>query len=423
MNPAIGSASTATKRPRIVVWIIGALAAAALLAVAAQRLLLPMLEIQKAEAELRHYDAVAARARLQKFPYQDSAALLLSARAARLCNAYAEAERQLFSFDSKHPPTASSALEWQLLGAQQGDFFGQEGQLRAQAESPGADHSILQALAQGYLVSYRTPDAYAAVEKLLERHPSDIYGLRIRAAVREAMRKNELAEEDLRHAVDIAPANSATHSALADLLGKVGKSREAIYHYEVAHQLQASDAASLLGLARALVDEARLDEAERTLDELLVLDPDNVEGLVERGRLALRRGKPADAKPFLATALERAPWQREALDIQAIVFKELGPVQDARETAARIDQWKAEDGIGGKLKLRAQANPYDVPVRLELWRWCRRNGQWKDGAAYLYEILRLDARQPLAHQALAEYFEQVGQPHRAEQHRRAMELP
>src|SRR5262249_59560964 len=98
--------------------------------------------------------------------------------------------------------------------------------------------------------------------------------------------------------------------ALAGLLSRLGHGREAIYHYEMAQRFGLADPATRLGLARALTDASELAEAERQLEQLLAADPDNVDGLVERGRLAIRQKRFAEAEPHLARAIHVAPSHR-----------------------------------------------------------------------------------------------------------------
>jgi hypothetical protein len=131
----------------------------------------------------------------------------------------------------------------------------------------------------------------------------------------------------------------------------------------------------------------------------------------------LRHKDPAAAEPFLARAVRTAPWHRDAHRLQLAALKDLGRAEEAARCEARIAELTAEDGGGGRLKLRARDNPGDVAVRWELWQWSKRNGQIGEGIAWLTEVLRAEPKHPGAHAALAEYFETAGQPRRAALHR------
>jgi Tfp pilus assembly protein PilF len=423
MNLLMGSLIDKVRRRRLVIWAVGGLALVGLGAGIAGWVIGPALELKAAERELRQQNPAAARARLERYLARwpsDQKALFLAAQAARRCDACAEAERFLSAFEKKSGPTEASRLEWALLGAQQGDFAGEEDKLRSAVdrnhpESP----AILLALAKGYFVAYRRKDAIAALSRLLDRNPGHVPALLLRGTVFDSLRQLEAAEEDFRRAVGLAPENALAHAALAGLLNRLGHGREAIYHYEMAQRFGLADPPTRLGLARALTDASELAEAERQLEQLLAADPDNADGLVERGRLAIRQRRFAEAEPHLAKAVRIAPWHRDGQQLYCLALKELGRSEAAAQCEARLAELRVEDGIGGRLKLRARDNPGDVEVRWDLWLWSLRNGESTEGLAWLTEILRTDPRRPEPHKALADYFDREGQPRRAALHREA----
>jgi tetratricopeptide (TPR) repeat protein len=333
-------------------------------------------------------------------------------------DACADAERFLNAFEEASGPTDASRLEWTLLGVQQGDLAGEEDQLRSDVDRGHPEASaILEALAKGYAVAYRWSDALAALEQLLKRSPDHVPALLLRGTIADRLRQTDAAADDFRRAVDLAPESAAAQTALAGLLNRTGYTREAIYHYELAERLRPADPETLLGLARALTDAAELDEAQRRLDELLAAHPAHADGLVERGRLAVRRERFAEAEPFLARAVREAPWHRDGHQLYLLVLKELGRKEAAAQCEARVAQLRDEDAVAGRLKLRAHDNPADTGVRGALWLWSLRNGQEEEGVAWLVEVLRVDPRHGPAHAAFADHFERADQPRRAALHR------
>jgi Tfp pilus assembly protein PilF len=407
---------------RLIAWTVGILIVAGIGAGIAWRVVWPAVALAKAEQALNRHDLADARARLDVYLARwpgEKEALLLAARAARRSDACADAERFLTEYENAFGHSDASRLEWALLGAQQGDFMDEEDRLRSYVNRNHPDTTaILEALAKGYAVAYRRREAIATLNQLLKQNPSHVPALLLRGKVYESLRKADEAEEDFRRAVEHAPENAATHAALAEVLNQRGHTREAIYHYEYALQ-RGTNSATHLGLARALTDAAELDEAERQLDELLTANPECADGLVELGRLALRRKRFAEAEPFLARAVRAAPWHRDGHQLHLLVLKELGRSEAASKCETRLAELRAEDGIGGRLKLRARDNPGDTDARWDLWLWSLRNGQEEEKLAWLTEILRTDPRHAQAHKALAEYFEQAGQPRRAALHREA----
>ncbi len=430
----MGLLTASAQRRRIVIWTVGVLGLVGLGVGIAAWVVWPALELKAAGRELRQQNPSAALARLDRYLARwpnDRRALFLAAQAARRCDACAEAERFLTAFEKKSGPTDASRLEWVLLGAQQGDFAGEEDNLWSAVDRNHPEAStILLALAKGYHVSYGRRGAIAALNRLLDRNPGHVLALLLRGTVLDSLRQLNAAAEDFRRAVDLAPQSAKAHAALASLLNRRGHVREAIYHYERALECsletepeRVAEAETLLGLARALTDAAELAEAERRLDELLKADPDNADGLVERGRLAVRQKRFAEAESYLARAVHVAPWHRDGQPLYLLVLKELGRSEAAAQCEARLAELNVEDGIGGRLKLRAFNNPDDVEVRWDLWLWTLRNGESVESLAWLTEILRAAPRHAQAHEALANYFDRAGQPRRAALHRAAAAHP
>ena len=382
----------------------------------------PGADLRAAEAALARNDPASARPRLDhRLTYwpSDKQALFLAARAARRDDAYADAERFLTRYEDVYGSTEESKLEWSLLGAQQGDFQGDAGRLRGSLDpkNPNAD-LISEALAKGLRAEFRFEPAIGELNRLIERVPDQVLARVLRGTLNADQRHMAEAEVDLRKAVEIAPDNFNTHLALAGFLTHTGHSREAIAHYECVLRMRPGDPTALLGLARALSDAADTVASAAKLDELLSANPNHVDGLTERGRLALQTGDPATAETFLLRAVKDAPWNRDAT--RYLLASQTGRKPDeAARTAARVSELKLEDGVDGRLKNRVLNNPTDNAARWELWLWSKKNGQLVEGVAWLLEILRFDARHTQAHAALAEYFEQAGQPRRAANHRNA----
>lgn len=410
------------KQARFLGWAVMGLILVVVLGVLVWLVILPGVSLASAERALREHDPDRARMVLQRYLERwpnDASALLFAAQAARRAGYYAEAERLLGRAEEAHAASEATELEWELLGVQQGDFGGQENRLRMEVGRDAARALlILEALAQGYDAAYRWPEALATVEELLKREPDHVLGLRVRAAVLVRLRKLDEAEKALRRAVERGPGRPRLQAALAEVLSARGYNREAIYYYGLARADWPNDPGVLLGLARAWADAAELAQAEETLEELLQAHQGHLEGLLERGRLALRQGKTEQAATMLARVVERAPWHREAAAMQVVVLKELGRQEEVEAAEKHLQRLREEDAVGGRLKLRARDNPGEIEVRWRLWEWSWKNGLREEGFAWLTEVLKRDPRHVQGHQGMAEYFREAGQPRRADMHYR-----
>lgn len=406
-------------------WIVCLALVACVLGIVSWQLISPSLTLDGADNALRSHNFEAARQTL--FPFlrahpEDKRALLLAAQMARRTGSYAEAERFLESLHNSE----AGRKEWILLGVQQGDFGEHELMLLTAVKQNAADASlILEALAKGYDVSYRWPEAIAVLDVLIQRSPDHHPALVLRGTIQQRLRQAESAEKDFRQAVKLAPKNAAAQAALAGLLCKLGHTHEAIEHYETALRLQPHDDAALVGLARAWLDAAELDKAGERLAEALRLgDGDFVpQAALEAVRLQLRQGKTDHAGELILRLFRFPLWHREGQRLKLAVLEALKREEDASRSRELLQKLEAEDAVAGRLKLRARENPMDAEVRWQLWLWCARNGEPAEGLAFLTEVLRADPRHRLAHDALARHFEHAGQPRRGAEHRTVAAAP
>lgn len=415
--------TTPVTRRRAAAWVAGVGALLAVVAGVVALQVWPARMLRATEQALARDEPAAARATLDRylaFWPNDRDALYLAAQAARRQDAYADAERFLTAAEGPAGPTAITRLEWALLGAQQGDFADNEERLKTLVSHDTEEAPfVVEALAKGYVADYRLPEALLTLDWLIGRRPQHVGARILRGRVRARQRQADVAEADLRRAVELAPQNAVAHAALAAVLVRLGHTREAIYHYERALAIDPTRAEARLGLARALADDSAVDEAVGQLEALLTAEPEHPDGLAERGRLALRRGQADAAVSFLDRAVAAAPWHRDAVRLHVQALRELGRGPERARAEERLAALRAEDALAGRLKLRAHADAGDVDARWQLWLWSQRNGAEAEGRAWLAEILRADPRHVPAHAALAEHFERAGQPRRAAMHREA----
>lgn len=382
-------------------------------------LLQPTFALDAAERDLRRHDIAAARVALGRFlesSPNDRRALLLAAQAARRGGAHGEAERLLGRAEAAGA-TEASGQEWMLLGVQQGDFAEVESRLRAAVEQKTADVNTLEALAKGYDAMYRWPEATLVLDQLIQRSPDHVPALVLRGTIHQRLRQTEAAEQDFREAVKRAPKSAAAHAGLGQLLCALGRTTDAIHHFETALRIDADNASALLGLARALLDAADFDKARQRLDQLLAKEPEHVDALLERGRLSLRQNRAAEAEEFLLKAAKHGPARRDVHQALLAAQRSVQKSAEASRSQARLTELEEQEAVAGRLKLRALAGPDAVKARWELWEWSVRNGHTEEGLAWLSEILRVAPRHGQAHQALAGYFDRAGQPRRAGIHR------
>lgn len=378
-------------------------------------------QLGAAEQAIQRYDLHQAHQHLERsraaWPW-NARAHFLAAQTARRLDDHATAERLLTDYEQAEGETTQTRLEWLLLGVQQGDYAGEERNLQLRVDREHADTDlILEALAKGYMNTFRWSDLVNCADIWLERRPRHPSALALRARGLEGLRRPEEALAFYQQAVDRAPGADDTRLGLAEMLNRLGRPREAVYHYEVLRQKQPAGAAVLLGLARCRFDACEPEPARQLLDELLAKQPDHVAGLVERGRLALHRKQLAEAETDLRRATALAPWHREAHQLLRSCLEESGKSAEVGPCQERLRQIQAEERAAALLRLRLRGAARDPDVRCELGLWCLRNGQEQAGIRWLCTALLVGPDHRPTHAELADYFERTGQPRRAALHR------
>ncbi len=383
-------------------------------------------------------------------PYHRSPIHLLAARTARRRDAYREAERHLAACEQKEGRTEAFVLEQLLLLAQQGELEGVERSLQARASNNDAEAVLaLEALAKGYVNRFWRPDALECLNKLLQRQPEHPQALLMRARLLEDLaRKGQVEREadalrDYEKAVEVNPSFEA-RLGLAGALYSIGRPWDALLEYQRLHPLRESDADVLLGLARCHYNLDEGEEAVRLLEELLQRYPDNRSALLERGRLALHKGEPAEAEKWLRRAVDLAPvCDTEPLRSLVQCLESQHKEEDYRHYLDRLHRYEVELLRLDRLTLQVNrdlsqaapgpnsaANTTDLGDRMmslsrmsnlhyEIATDLIRLGREQDGVAALYFILDVQPHYAPAHAALADYFERTGQSDRAARHRRA----
>jgi len=112
-------------------------------------------------------------------------------------------------------------------------------------------------------------------------------------------------EEILRNALGLGLGTEPIRRALAEILVRSGRSREAIE--TLAAVGPHPEAKTLQVLGRACADAGRIEDARRAFDAALVLEPADAAFLVDRGELALREQKPAEARDWFRRAIAADP--------------------------------------------------------------------------------------------------------------------
>lgn len=343
----------------------------------------------------------------------------LAARAARRDGAYDEALRHLDAGRRLGWSPDALALEHVLLRAQRGDLVETEASLLERVEQEHPDTPlILEALAQGYMQTYRLPGALHCAEELLRRQPEHARARVWRGWVMEQVHRFADAAEDYRRAVDLKPADEWARLSLGEVLLHLGRAADAAEQFEYLSQRQPDNAAILLGLARCRLELGQLEEARLLLDRLLADHPEEPLLLRERGRLALEEGQTEDAERWLRRSAVHMPFDRRTNYALYRCLEARGRTAEAQVYLTRLRQIEADAQRLTQLAQEVLKTPHASEQRCQAGILCLRLGQESEGVRWLLSALQENPGLTAAHRALARYYESKGRPDLAAQHRR-----
>jgi tetratricopeptide (TPR) repeat protein len=286
------------------------------------------------------------------------------------------------------------------------------------AESPDEAPFALEALAQGYMQSFRWADAITTLDRLLDVWPqrADLYVWR--GWVQEKLLRIDHATKDYRKAVELSPNTDEARLRLGEALVATSNFEEAADHLEQVRQRRPDDSAVLLGLSRCRTELLQLDEAGQLLDRLLALKPRAAAALTQRGKWEMKRGRLDKAEDWLRQSLALAPAERETNYQLALCLRQRGKAAEADACLARLKQIERDQDRLAELYGEMVKKPRDLALRREAGVILLNNGQADEGIRVLQSVLDEDAGNGPAHAALADYYQRTGNRALAERHRR-----
>jgi tetratricopeptide (TPR) repeat protein len=355
---------------------------------------------------LEDYAVVRARGHLGRclrvWP-RSAAAHLLAARAARAAGAYEEAEGHLEACERFGGDTPELRLEEQLLDVQRGRASPATEELlwyRVRQGHPEVPR-ILEALALGYLYTYRLGGALDCVERWLRRDPASAGALYVRGLIREGLQDFVRAGQDYRHAVARAPGHAQARRRLGELLLFEGRPDEAAANFEHLLRDEPAEADLLFGLARCHRRQGRTAEARTLLDRLLAGPARRGAVLLERARVAQEEGDGAGAEEGFRRAVAQDPGNAEACYALASCLARRGRKNEARRYLTRAQEIERDLQRLWQLYEEVGKDPADPEPRYQAGLICLRNGQKGEGRRWLLSALNLDPTHQRARTALA----------------------
>jgi Tfp pilus assembly protein PilF len=345
--------------------------------------------------------------------YSSAIRHLNEAREARRNDDCAAAEQHLSACWPLPGILAALQLEDDLLGVQQGDLREENIWQQRAERAPTERHLILEALAKGNLATFQFNQGRDYAQAILDHSPRDAHALWIRGCALEHLQQEERALEDFRAAEKQSPKTFLICFSLATLLHKLGYISAALSKYAELHHQRPNDERVIVALAHCWQEQAELDSAQGLLDQFLAQQPKSINALMERARLALRRGESEQAEEFVRRSAALKPDLNEGnrlLQLCLQAQQKNDSVLDERIAASERQQ--------AQFRLMLHEKGRQATLLTDYGNWTMRSGDSREATGWLYAALQQDSAFPAAHAGLAEYFAASGQSRRSNKHAR-----
>lgn len=296
--------------------------------------------------------------------------------------------------------------------------------LLAALERDGTDAEVLTALTRLKLKSSDPASALPFLTKWCDLKPGEAEPYRLRMDLRhrvargrwsatDRLREMEEAVGDGRRVLELEPANDGVRREVIWLLLQVGRHEEAERECRISLRSAPSDVWLHYLLARSLHGQSKRAEAEQALDPVVRSQPRFAEGLLLRARLYTEADRPDLAVPLLRQALaqDTCP-RRECLYQLGLALAATGEKDEAGRVMAEVNL------LTLKGSMTADAAPETESMRVQLAEAMLGMGKAAEAKEQLDRVLAETPDFPPAHRVLAVYFDRLGKPEAAANHRR-----
>ncbi|MCO6456907.1 MAG: tetratricopeptide repeat protein [Pirellulaceae bacterium] len=268
---------------------------------------------------------------------------------------------------------------------------------------------ICEAYANGHMLHGNFTQAMRILEGWHAADPAAAQPHHMRGLIWNHLGDYQAAEAAWKQALRLSPDHSAAALALAEMLTKRKRLPEALPLFELALADEMHWLAAAIGKAECLRLQGDGDAARVLLREVLLRDPENVPARVQLGQLELAGGDASRAEQLLAEAYRRQPRDADVRYQLATALSAAGKTEQAAEHFAYADEARRALEQAREEIIRLNDDPDDADARAEVGRTLLKYGRFQEALIWLRSALNVDTGHAEAHQALAEYYEQMAE--------------
>jgi tetratricopeptide (TPR) repeat protein len=282
--------------------------------------------------------------------------------------------------------------------------------VRVLAGSSRPDPEADEALARVFLQTYKLNLAARVLQRWMHDAPADprpyLWATEID---RRTQADPKVTIEHFRQALRLDPNSRAALLGLADELRKASRHDEAGVQYDAFMARFPEDAEGYVGAGRLAIDQNDLDRATRLLDRALALDPRNRTALDDRASIEQRRGRFGTALEFLNRAISLDPADPKLLYSRGIVLTRLGRRAEGEADLRKHKTLEHDSAELNHLREHLNEDPNNIDYRFGIARWMIEHGQYDAGVKWAKLILAAHPNHAPTNRLLADYYQGRGE--------------
>ena len=294
-----------------------------------------------------------------------------------------------------------------LTIAQDGDVDAIDAKLKViMTQGVGDDvaEEIYEALAIGYLKSYRLQDAWQCLSAWSEWQPRAVFPKFWRADICRRLDNRSGEEAEYRAILEIDPEHSESRRRLAEVLKDSHRIDGAKQEYERCLAAGATTPEVLIGLAECHRRLAQGKLAVPILNRALTLSPTIAERasiLSELGQIDADEGRAQEAIDKLEEAARLAPSQASIRYSLSQAYAQSGDAARSQELSEQSKHIRARQDRVEEITRQLLKTPNDANLRYEAGKIMMDLGLRDEGADWLRTALKIQPGHQLAREALA----------------------
>lgn len=246
---------------------------------------------------------------------------------------------------------------------------------------------IAKALARIYLDSFRLREAASPLARWMRDDPNDPLPY---------LWQNEIeTRSDADHAVSIQNYREALKRdpklwkavlGLADRLRMAHRLEEAAEEFAKYIQANPNDPEGHLGAGRVALELGKSADAANAFDRVLELDPNDSIALKERGAIALKMRKFKESKGFLERAIKVDLYDPDSHYNLSLILQGLGDEAGAKRELEISQKLRGEHSRLSDLKSAMVKKPKDLTLRVEVSQWMLEHGREAEGLQWSQQV-------------------------------------